>query len=153
MDHKYKALLQNIPTRHVITAIAPEAEREKQIEKLRNLDINNFFILGSLTAIKGVLGKDKKENQSKIKIINLCIESAKPEYFERNFAWHAITQFTGDLSCNCANATIMFLRPVSNPKYRDRLGLMKTTYNLKKEPEVTSVFYFDLALRSFLAVK
>lgn len=58
MDHKYKALLQNIPTRHVITAISPEAEREKQIEKLRNLDINNFFILGSLTAIKGVLGKE-----------------------------------------------------------------------------------------------
>ena len=56
MDHKYKALLQNIPTRHVITAIAPMAERESQIEKLRNLDINNFFILGSLQSIKAVLG-------------------------------------------------------------------------------------------------
>lgn len=57
MDHKYKALLQNIPTRHVITAIAPPADREQQIEKLRNLDINNFFILGSLTSIKAVLGE------------------------------------------------------------------------------------------------
>lgn len=56
MDHKYKALLQNIPTRHVITAIAPQTERAQQIEKLRNLDINNFFILGSLTSIKDVLG-------------------------------------------------------------------------------------------------
>lgn len=57
MDHKYKALLQNIPTRHVITAIATPADRAQQIEKLRNLDINNFFILGSLTSIKEVLGK------------------------------------------------------------------------------------------------
>lgn len=57
MDHKYKALLQNIPTRHVITAIAAPTERAQQIEKLRNLDINNFFILGSLTSIKEVLGK------------------------------------------------------------------------------------------------
>lgn len=55
MDHKYKALLQNIPTRHVITEIAPVAERERQIENLRNLDINNFFILGSLESIQEVL--------------------------------------------------------------------------------------------------
>lgn len=47
----------------------------------------------------------------------------------------------------------MFLGPVSDPKTRDRLGLMKTTYNLKKEPEITSAFYFDLALRSFLTVR
>jgi glutamate receptor, ionotropic, invertebrate len=57
MDHKYKALLQNIPTRHVITAIGNEQERGEQIEKLRNLDINNFFILGSLPSIKFVLGE------------------------------------------------------------------------------------------------
>lgn len=57
MDHKYKALLQNIPTRHVITAIAKPADRQQQIAKLRNLDINNFFILGSLQLIRDVLGE------------------------------------------------------------------------------------------------
>lgn len=57
MDHKYKALLQNIPTRHVITAIAKPADRPQQIAKLRNLDINNFFILGSLQLIREVLGE------------------------------------------------------------------------------------------------
>lgn len=57
MDHKYKALLQNIPTRHVITAIAKPAERPQQIAKLRSLDINNFFILGSLQSIRDVLGR------------------------------------------------------------------------------------------------
>lgn len=60
MDHKYKALLQNIPTRHVITSIAKPADRPQQIAKLRNLDINNFFILGSLQSIRDVLGKKNK---------------------------------------------------------------------------------------------
>lgn len=57
MDHKYKALLQNIPTRHVITSIGNDKDRAEQIEKLRNLDINNFFILGSFPSIRKVLGK------------------------------------------------------------------------------------------------
>lgn len=57
MNHKYKALLQNIPTRHVIFPIAAPPDRTHQIEELRNLDINNFFILGRLTSIRAVLGK------------------------------------------------------------------------------------------------
>jgi glutamate receptor, ionotropic, invertebrate len=57
VDHKYKALLQNIPTRHVITAIAGEKDRAEQLVKLRNLDINNYFILGTLESIKKVLGE------------------------------------------------------------------------------------------------
>jgi len=57
VDHKYKALLQNIPARHVITAIALDAkDRGDQIMKLRNLDINNYFILGTIDSIKKVLG-------------------------------------------------------------------------------------------------
>ncbi|XP_001660418.2 ionotropic receptor 25a [Aedes aegypti] len=135
MDHKYKALLQNFPTRHVITAIGNDRDRAEQIEKLRNLDINNFFILGSFASIKKVL------------------ESAKREFFERNFAWHAITQYQGELSSNIENATIMLLRPVSDSKSKDRLGVIRTTYNMKQEPQITTVFYFDLALRTFLAIK
>lgn len=89
-----------------------------------------------------------------INIIGIySLESAKKEYFERNFAWHAITQFKGDLMASVDNATVMFLRPVPDGKSKERLGVMKTTYNLKQEPEITSAFYFDLALRTFLAVK
>lgn len=66
MDHKYKALLQNIPTRHVITNIGGDGEREQQIEKLRNLDINNFFILGSLNAANRVLGTLRSYVKSRI---------------------------------------------------------------------------------------
>lgn len=57
VDHKYKALLQNIPTRHVITAIANDKERAEQLVKLRNLDINNYFILGTVESISKVLGE------------------------------------------------------------------------------------------------
>ncbi|XP_053673131.1 ionotropic receptor 25a [Anopheles nili] len=135
MDHKYKALLQNIPTRHVITSIADERDRASQIEKLRNLDINNFFVLGSLASIKQVL------------------ESAKNDYFERNFAWHVITQEQKDLTCNVENATIMFLRPISDSSSKDRLGSIRTTYNLKQEPQITGFFYFDLTLRALIAIK
>lgn len=137
MDHKYKSLLQNIQTRHVITAIAKDGkrEREEQIEKLRNLDINNFFILGTLQSIRMVL------------------ESVKPAYFERNFAWHAITQNEGEISSQRDNATIMFMKPMAYTQYRDRLGLLRTTYNLNEEPQLSSAFYFDLALRSFLTIK
>lgn len=56
MDHKYKALLQNLPARHVITAIANPHEMKDQIKRLRNLDIHNFFILGSYKVISDVLG-------------------------------------------------------------------------------------------------
>lgn len=58
-------------------------------------------------------------------------ESAKKEYFERNFAWHAISESKGDLTANIENATIMFVRPLPDGKSKDRLGIMKTTYNLK----------------------
>lgn len=47
----------------------------------------------------------------------------------------------------------MFLKPLADASTKDRLGLLKTSYNMKKEPIITSAFYFDLALRSFIAVK
>lgn len=58
-------------------------------------------------------------------------EAAKKEYFERNFAWHAITEYKGELQANIENGTIMFIRPSPDGKSKDRLGTMKTTYNLK----------------------
>lgn len=67
VDHKYKALLQNIPTRHVITAIAKESERSDQLTKLRNLDINNYFILGTLDSIKKVLGECRSHTLIKVR--------------------------------------------------------------------------------------
>lgn len=52
------------------------------------------------------------------------VDASREEYFERNFAWHAITQYAGEVTCNCKNASIMYLKPVPDPAARDRLGLM-----------------------------
>uniref|UniRef100_A0ABK9MJX4 Ionotropic receptor 25a n=1 Tax=Glossina morsitans morsitans TaxID=37546 RepID=A0ABK9MJX4_GLOMM len=136
MDHKYKSLLQNIQTRHVIVRITQgDRERTEEIEKLRNLDINNFFLLGSLRTIGPVL------------------EAVKPAYFQRNFAWHVITQDEGEIASKRDNATLMFLKPVVYAQRRERLGQLRTTYNLNEPPQIMTVFYFDLALRAFLTVR
>lgn len=135
MDHKFKSLLQNIATRHVIAPIK-DANIRDQLQNLRKLDIVNYFILGSLANIKRVLDAADSVN-----------------YFNRKFAWHAITQDKGDLKCACKNATIMFAKPLVDNQYQDRFGLIQTTYQLNAEPLVTSAFYFDLALHTFIAIK
>lgn len=134
MDHKFKSLLQNVATRHIIAPIKENIN--EQLENLRKLDLMNFFILASLENIRRVLD---------------AAESV--EYFNRKFAWHAITQDRGDLKCNCKNATIIFAKPLIDTKFQDRFGLIKTTYQLNAEPQITAAFYFDLALRTFIAVK
>ncbi|XP_050678788.1 ionotropic receptor 25a isoform X1 [Leptidea sinapis] len=138
MDHKYKSLLQNIPTRHVITPVKSYSKDEikTQLRSLRELDIVNFFVVGSLKTIKNVLDA-ANENQ----------------YFGRKTAWFAMTLDKGDIGCGCRDATIVFMKPTPDAKSRDRLGKIKTTYSMNGEPEITSAFYFDLSLRSFLAIK
>lgn len=56
MDHKFKSLLQNVATRHVIAPV-DDIDIKQQLTKLRELDIVNFFVLGSINTIKNVLGK------------------------------------------------------------------------------------------------
>lgn len=135
MDHKYKSLLQNVATRHVIAPIQ-DGDIKEQLQKLRKLDILNYFILGNLANIKRVLDAADAVG-----------------YFNRKFAWHAITQDKGDLKCNCKNATILYAKPLVDNQYQDRLGLIRTSYQLNAEPQIAAAFYFDLALHSFLMVK
>jgi hypothetical protein len=73
MDHKYKSLLQNIPTRHMIVK-ADQKDGKEQLKRLRERDIFNYFILGRISTIKNVL--DSAEENG---------------FFERQFAWHGIT--------------------------------------------------------------
>lgn len=75
MDHKYKSLLQNIPTRHLITAVDEAGGLKKQLTKMRDLDVVNFFILGRLATIKTVLDA-----------------ATAIKFFGKKFAWFVITQ-------------------------------------------------------------
>lgn len=55
---------------------------------------------------------------------NICSESAKQEYFERNFAWHAITSNAGRFTCECERTTLILVHPAPDLAIRDRLRLM-----------------------------
>ena len=79
MDHKYKSLLQNIPTRHMIVKVSQE-DGVGQLKNLREKDIYNYFIVGRLATINKVL--DSAEAN---------------DFFQRQFAWHGITAVSSDL--------------------------------------------------------
>ncbi|XP_071447959.1 ionotropic receptor 25a [Hetaerina americana] len=139
MGHKYKSLLQNVPTRHVISPIGGAAKTSQsirdQLTRLRDLDIANFFIIGKLGTAKAVLDA---ANTNKL--------------FGRQFAWHVITKERGALKCGCSNATVLLVKPEPEQSSRLRLADLKTTYSLTAEPELDAAFYFDLVLRTIVAV-
>lgn len=77
MEYKYKSLLINMATRHIIVRVNNAESIVKQLTRFRDLDIVNFFILGGLPTVK----------------IALDTASTK-QYFGKKFAWHVITQVT-----------------------------------------------------------
>ncbi|XP_021939210.1 ionotropic receptor 25a isoform X4 [Zootermopsis nevadensis] len=135
MNHKYKSLLQNLPTRHMIVE-ADEGNGEAQLKRLRERDIFNYFILGRLSTIVSVLDSAEK-----------C------GFFDRQFAWHGITLDSGNLGCSCKNATVFFVKPKPNEEYTETYTELTEKYNLQNLPEISAAFYFDVALRTLLATK
>lgn len=81
-DHKYKSLLQNIPTRHIIAPVEDARSVKRQLFRFKDLDIVNYFVLGRLQTIKMILDS---ANVNK--------------FFGRKFAWHAITLVSGIKTC------------------------------------------------------
>ncbi|BES98926.1 glutamate receptor [Nesidiocoris tenuis] len=136
MDHKYKSLLLNVPCRHIMGRVRGIQEIRNQLTRFKELDIVNFFVLGSLATIKTVLD-----------------EANNIKFFGRKYAWHAITQDKGALKGDCTNASILYMKPEPDPGSKERLDSLRTSYNLMEEPEITSVFYFDFFLRGLLAAK
>ncbi|XP_045465675.1 ionotropic receptor 25a-like [Harmonia axyridis] len=135
MGHKYKTLLQNIATRNIITAI-DKNKLETQIQKLSKMEILNFFILGSLVTIKDVLTL-----------------ASRNSLLVKTFAWHAITVDEGDITCDCSEGRVLFIKPVIDPMFEERIKQIKKTYQFDNAPLITTIFYFDLALQSFLTIK
>lgn len=80
-------------------------------------------------------------------------DSVKQEFFARNFAWHAITQFEDSFNVNKANASVMYLKPMATTQNKDRMGKLRTTFDLKTAPEISTAFYFDLILNALISVK
>ncbi|XP_015435363.1 PREDICTED: glutamate receptor ionotropic, kainate 2 [Dufourea novaeangliae] len=132
MDHKYKSLLLNVPTRHVINEASQHTkEIRRQLTRLRDLDIVNYFILGD-------------ENT-----INVALEAAESLNFTgRKYGWFILT-LESDVwpRCECRNITVLFMRPeASNP--------MKSVVEASlPKPIVSSAFYYDLLYLAVRAMK
>lgn len=69
------------------------------------------------------------------------------------FFKHELLQDKGLLNCGCSNATIVFVKPEPDSKLKEKLANLRTTYTLTAEPEIDAVFYFDLTVRTLLAIK
>ncbi|KAG8222734.1 Ionotropic receptor 25a [Ladona fulva] len=138
MSHKYKSLLQNVPTRHVISPVGGGQLKTQsifeQLNRLRELDIADFFVVSRLDTAKMVLDA---ANTNKL--------------FGRKFAWHVVSKESGPLKCSCANATVLYVKPEPEQGSRLRLSDLKTTFGLTADPELDAAFYFDLFLRTITA--
>ncbi|XP_012287489.1 ionotropic receptor 25a [Orussus abietinus] len=128
MDHKYKSLLQNVPTRHTIARAKDDPKsRQEQLSRVRNLDIVNFFILGTEQTICSYL------------------EAADSlQFVGRKYAWYALTAENFQLRCECKDLTVVLFSPVK--AQADQQSLSHLTANgLLPKPLLTSSFYYDLA--------
>ncbi|XP_043589504.1 ionotropic receptor 25a [Bombus pyrosoma] len=130
MDHKYKSLLLNVPTRHVINEASQQVmEMRTQLPRLRDLDIVNYFILGD-------------ENT-----INIALEAAEALNFTgKKYGWFLLTpELNVWPRCECRNMNILFMKPEFNKKSPIESSLSK--------PIISSAFYYDLIQLGVRAMK
>ncbi|KAL6266796.1 hypothetical protein P5V15_003627 [Pogonomyrmex californicus] len=135
MNHKYKSLLLNVPTRHVINPLQDSIDNvREQLSKLRDLDVINYFLLGDGNSI------------------NMLLDSGESLGFVgRRYGWFILT-LDEELwpSCACENITILFLRP--EPPTADDQSESVIRAKLPK-PLIMSAFYYDLTLLGVRAMK
>ncbi|XP_029051723.2 ionotropic receptor 25a [Osmia bicornis bicornis] len=131
MDHKYKSLLLNVPTRHVINEASQQVTKMKrQLPRLRDLDIVNYFILGD-------------ENT-----INVALEAAESLSFTgRKYGWFLLTPEAEIWpKCECKNVTVLFMKP----KFVQKKPAVEA---ILPKPIISSAFYYDLLQLAVQAMK
>lgn len=137
MNHKYKSLLLNVPTRHVINDLHNSIELIKeQLMRLRDLDVVNYFLLG-----------DKKS-------IDMVLDIAESLSFTgRKYGWFVLT-LNDELwpSCQCENITLLFIKPQS-PTVGNQSEAESVVRTILPKTFITSAFYYDLTLLGVRAMK
>ncbi|KAM0725746.1 Ionotropic receptor 25a [Formica fusca] len=137
MHHKYKSLLLNVPTRHIISNLQNSTESVmKQLSRMRDLDVVNYFLMG-----------DKKS-------IDVVLDAAISLSFTgRKYAW-LILSLNDELwpSCPCENITVLFLKPES-PTVGNQSQAESVVRTILPKPLITSAFYYDLTLLGVNAMK
>lgn len=134
MDHKYKSLLLNVPTRHVMVDIESDEERAReQIIRLRDLDIVHFFILGNQETICKAMRIAESQN-----------------YTGRFYSWYMITLDEFTPKCEGVNIKVMFIKPVflNKPQLNEL-----TSKGLLAKPLISSAFYYDLTRIAVMGMK
>lgn len=137
MNHKYKSLLLNVPTRHVINGLQTMIDNVRdQLSKLRDLDVVNYFLLGNGDSINMLL--DAGESLS---------------FTGRKYGWFILT-LDEELwpSCACENITVLFLKPEA-PMMSDENQMESVVRATLPKPLITSAFYYDLTLLGVNAMK
>jgi len=137
MNHKYKSLLLNVPTRHVINSLQNTIDNvREQLSKLRDLDVVNYFLLGDGDSI------------------NMLLDAGKSLSFTgRKYGWFILT-LDEELwpSCACENITVLFLKP-ELPMTSDENQAESIIRATLPKPLITSAFYYDLTLLGVRAMK
>ncbi|XP_017764533.1 PREDICTED: ionotropic receptor 25a-like [Eufriesea mexicana] len=131
MDHKYKSLLLNVPTRHVINEASQQVtEMTKQLLRLRDLDIVNYFILGDESTI------------------NIALEAAEGLNFTgKKYGWFLLTPEVNIWPrCKCRNMSVLFMKPEINQRN-------PTLESSLSKPFISSAFYYDLLHLGIKAMK
>ncbi|XP_072753212.1 ionotropic receptor 25a isoform X2 [Anoplolepis gracilipes] len=137
MTHKYKSLLLNVPTRHVINDLQNSMDLIKeQLSRLRDLDVVNYFIMSDEKSIEIVL--DAGESLS---------------FTGRKYGWF-ILSLNDELwpSCPCENITVLFIKPQS-PMVGNQSQAESIVRTILPKPFITSAFYYDLTLLGVSAMK
>jgi len=136
MNHQYKSLLLNMPVRHLINKLKTSAsEIKKQLMRIDEMDINNFFILGSPETLEKVF-----------EIVN------ELKFYGEKYSWFAGTKEADaefPASC-CDDIDVIFFKPkLSTGQMRS----YKEMYDLDATPEIDAGFYFDLSVMALTAVQ
>lgn len=137
MNHKYKSLLLNVPTRHVINPLLSSSDEVKeQLMKLRDLDVVNYFLLGDGNSV------------------NTLLEAGESLSFTgRKYGWFVVT-LDEELwpSCACENISVLFLKP-QPPMTGNQSQAEPDLKATLPKPFITSAFYYDLTLLGVIAMK
>lgn len=142
MYHKYKSLLQNMPTRHLLTKLEKSIPTvRKQIDRLVHVDIVNFFIGASPNEISGVLA-----------------EASDPEmkdgpYFSDEYAWYSMSMEPGFPKCTgCKNnVSVIHLTPMFSKENNERRDFLSSK-GIFKTQRLMDMFYFDLTIDAIATV-
>lgn len=138
MNHKYKSLLLNVPTRHVINEVETSIDTVRlQLSGLRDLDVVNYFLLGDSESI------------------NVALNSGESLSFTGNkYGWFVFTlddeMWPG---CLCENITVLFMKPQPPAAADDKNQAEFTTRASLPKPLISSAFYYDLTLLGVRAMK